>query len=185
MSDTPENPGTPRERPADEVAHLDHSAADTGLHAPHADTSHRKKTPAPAAPAESLARPRGALVAMRKSGGLRFTWRLLVVHQDGRLIYKSNEIGAPEKARVIGTLDAAQKAALDAALAATTFEARAYGGRQNPDAFAYEIIARVGEDNHYAEAFQGSIPAALQPLITQLNALLPGAAPATPSGSDD
>ncbi|KPV53590.1 hypothetical protein SE17_08775 [Kouleothrix aurantiaca] len=185
MSDTPENPGTPRERPADEVAHLDHSAADTGLHAPHADTSHRKKTPAPAAPAESLARPRGALVAMRKSGGLRFTWRLLVVHQDGRLIYKSNEIGAPEKARVIGTIDAAQKAALDAALAATTFEARAYGGRQNPDAFAYEIIARVGEDNHYAEAIQGSIPAALQPLITQLNALLPGAAPATPSGSDD
>lgn len=184
MSDTAETPGTPPEHPADEVVHLDHRAADTGLHAPQATTSHRKKAPASAG-GDEMARPRGALVAMRKSGGIRFTWRLLVVHQDGRLIYKSNELGAPEKARVIGALDAEQKAALETALAATDFGARAYGARQNPDAFAYEIIARVGDKNHFVEAFQGSIPAALQPLITQLNALLPGAAPATPTTSDD
>ena len=123
---------------------------------------------------EQFKRPRGALVAMRKSGGIRFTWRLLVVRGDGRLIYKSNQIGAPRTARAIGQLEAAQLADLQALIAQTDFAARSPGaGRQNPDAFAYELIARVGRKNVFAEAFEGSIPEALKPLIQQLNRLLP------------
>ncbi len=156
------------QQPDEVLGHLAHGEADSGLHASQ-PASHRKA----AQPAEPLARPRGALVAMRKSGGLRFTWRLIVVHRDGRLIYKSNELGAPEGARVIGTLDAARMAELQQAIDHTDFAARSFGARQNPDAFAYEIIARVGRKNRYAEAFEGSIPAALKPLIGLLSALLP------------
>ncbi len=182
MSETSENQPNP-EPPAGEVlAHISTSDADTSLQAAPPAASHRKDAgqPAPAASSDTLARPRGALIAMRKSGGLFFTWRLLVVHQDGRLIYKSNEIDAPEKARVIGALEAPQLTALQQLIAQTDFNARAYGARQNPDAYAYEIIARVGRKNKYAEVFEGGVPAALKPLIAQLNALLPGATPAAP-----
>jgi len=41
------------------------------------------------------------------------------------------------------------------------------------DAFAYELIARVGRKNLFAEVFEGSIPEAFKPLIQQLNRLLP------------
>jgi len=44
-------------------------------------------------------------------------------------------------------------------------------GRQNPDAFAYEIVARLARRVYAVEAFQGSIPAPLAPLIQQLNRL--------------
>lgn len=179
MSESSENQPTPEPHAGEVLAHISTSDADTSLQAAPSAASHRKDAgqPAPAASNDTLARPRGALIAMRKSGGLFFTWRLLVVHQDGRLIYKSNEIDSPEKARVIGALEAPQLTELQQLIAQTDFNARAYGARQNPDAYAYEIIARVGRKNKYAEVFEGSVPAALKPLLARLNGLLPGAAP--------
>jgi len=173
MSNPPDKnrPSTP---PNSEVlANIPKGAADHEPQAnPPADAASHQQVPA--ANDEPLKRPRGALVAMRKSGGIRFTWRLLVVRTDGRVIYKSNELGAPRTARAVGQLEAAQLADLQALIRRTDFAATALGvARQNPDAFAYELIARVGRRNVFAEAFEGSIPAALKPLIQYLNRLLP------------
>lgn len=172
------------QQPDEVIGSLAHAEADSGLRRPQ-PASHRKDVPPP----DQLTRPRGALVAMRKSGGLHFSWRLVVVHRDGRVIYKSNEIGAPAAARVIDTLDAARLAELQAAIARADFAARSFGARQNPDAFAYEIIARVGRKNRFAEAFDGSVPAGLRPLIAQLNQLIPAPAlddePDKPAAEDE
>lgn len=166
---------------SDTVARIPTGPADHDLQAPAPAASHQKAAPAAD---DQLKRPRGALVAMRKSGGIRFTWRLLVVGGDGRVIYKSNAIGAPDQARVIGQLDADRLADLQSLIAQTDFATKAHGtARQNPDAFAYELIARVGRKNVFAEVFEGSIPAALKPLIQQLNRLLPAPDPEVNLGS--
>jgi hypothetical protein len=168
MSNPPDKsrPSAPPE--SEVVANIPKGAADRELqtNAPAAAERHQKDAP--------LQRPRGALIAMRKSGGIRFTWRLLVVRGDGRLIYKSNQVGAPRTARAIGQLDAAQLVELQALIGQTDFATSSPGAsRQNPDAFAYELIARVGRKNVFAEAFEGSIPEELKPLIQWLNRLLP------------
>lgn len=142
-----------------------------------AAATHRKKA-TPPSEREQLERPRGALVAVRKSGGLFFSWRLLVVHRDGRLIYKSNEVGAPAEAHVIGRLAEGQLAELQALIGQTDWAVRAIGAQQpSPDAFSYELIARVGRKNEAAELFEGRIPATFKPLITRLNQLLPAPPP--------
>jgi len=174
MSNPPDKnwPSTPSD--PDVLANIPQGAADHELQAnpPAGAQSHQKGAPPND---EALRRPRGALIAMRKCGGIRFTCRLLVVRGDGRLIYKSDALGAPRSARVIGQLDAGQLAQLQALIAQTDFAASSHGTpRQNPDAFAYELIARVGRKNVFAEAFEGSIPEGLKPLIRQFNRLLPG-----------
>lgn len=147
--------------------------------------SHRKKA-TPRGEGEQLERPRGALVAMRKSGGLLFSWRLLVVHRDGRLIYKSNEVGAPAEARVIGRLNDSHLAELQALIGQTDWSARSIGrDLPNPDAFGYELIARVGRKNEAAELFEGRIPATFKPLIARLNQMLPSAPPEEKPSAED
>jgi len=184
MSNPPDK-NRPAAPPDSEVlAKIPQGAADHELQSsPPAAERHQKSAPPDD---ERLKRPRGALVAVRKSGGIRFTWRLLVVRADGRLIYKSNEIGAPRAARPIGQLDPAQLADLQALIAQTDFAAGSPGAaRQNPDAFAYELIARVGHKNLFAEAFEGSVPEPLKPLIQRLNRLLPAPdAPAEPAAGN-
>jgi hypothetical protein len=44
---------------------------------------------------------------------------------------------------------------------------------QSPDTYAYELSARVGAKHNAVEMFTGTIPASLQPLIEQLEKLLP------------
>jgi len=173
MNNSP-NKNRPFQPPDSEaLASIPKGAADHDLQANAPAAADRHQQGAPPNDAK-LRRPRGALVAMRKSGGIRFTWRLVVVRGDGRVIYKSNEIGAPRTARAIGQLEAAQLADLQALITQTDFAAASPGAaRQNPDAFAYELIARVGRKNVFAEAFEGSIPEALKPLIQRLNRLLP------------
>ena len=46
-------------------------------------------------------------------------------------------------------------------------------GRQNPDAYAYEIVARIDRRVMTAEVFDGSIPGGLARLIRQLSRYLP------------
>src|SRR5262245_43221214 len=73
---------------------------DTALNPPepHAPTSHRKGERPPAAttptgqPAppdtDNLTLPRGGLIAMRQSGGLRFRSHEIVVYRNGKLVYR-------------------------------------------------------------------------------------------------
>ena len=120
-------------------------------------------------PADALRLPRGALVAMRRSGGLKFRSREVVVYRDGRVNYDDGESGP----RTVWTLGQAEMAELHRALDQANLAKPPTVGRQNPDAFAYEIVARPTRRVYSAEVFQGSIPASLAPLIAQLNRLAP------------
>ena len=46
-------------------------------------------------------------------------------------------------------------------------------GEQNPDGYAYEIAAHLGQRSNEIEVFDGSVPEALQPLVERLSKLLP------------
>ena len=134
----------------------------------------RKQT-APAGPAgdDGPSLPRGAFVIMRKSGGLLFSSREIAVYGDGRVTYRRSEACAPAEARSVRRLTEKQVVKLRGALEKIDFARKRFAsGRQNPDAFAYEIVARVGRAAHFVEAFEGSIPRALAPLIRQLGRLM-------------
>jgi hypothetical protein len=122
--------------------------------------------PAPeSGPADTLRLPRGALVAMRRSGGFKFRSREVVVYRDGRVNYDDGESGP----HTVWTLGDAELAELRRALDQAGLAKLPAAGRQNPDAFAYEIVARPARRVYSVEAFQGSIPASLAPLIQLLN----------------
>ena len=128
---------------------------------------HAPIDPLESAPVDTLKLPRGALVAMRRSGGFKFRSRAVVVYRDGRVNYDDGENGP----RTVWTLSEAEMAELRGALEQASLAQLPAAGRQNPDAFAYEIVARPTRRVYSAEAFQGSIPASLVPLIKQLNRL--------------
>jgi hypothetical protein len=121
--------------------------------------------PPEAAPADTLRLPRGALLALRRSGGFKFRSREVVVYRDGRVNYDDGESGP----RTVWTLSDAEMTELRRVLDQVGFAQLPAAGRQNPDAFAYEIVARPARRVYSVEAFQGSIPASLAPLIEQLN----------------
>jgi len=117
------------------------------------------------APADRLRLPRGALVAMRRSGGFKFRSREVVVYRDGRVNYDDGEEGP----RAVWTLSDVEMAELRRALEQANLpKLPATAGRQNPDAFAFEIIGRPSRRAYAVEVFQGSIPESLKPLIQQL-----------------
>jgi hypothetical protein len=120
--------------------------------------------------ADSLRLPRGGWIALRKSGGFRFTSREVVVYRDGR-VAADGSAAARRNAR---HLTEQEMAALQAALAASDLRhLPASTGHQSPDAYAYEIVARIGRKEYSAEVFDGSIPATLAPLLSALQRLLP------------
>lgn len=125
--------------------------------------------PIPAPPeVEGLKLPRGALLALRKSGGFRFSSRVIAVYRDGRVSVR-NETPPRARPRIVQTLNADELADLRRLLDASDLPNLVpTPGRHNPDAFAYELVARIGRKVYAAEVFDGSIPAALAPLITQI-----------------
>jgi hypothetical protein len=121
---------------------------------------------------DALALPKGALVAMRKSGGLRFTSRTVVVHRDGQVTQRSSE--RRRNTRPPARLSKEQLSALKRTVAKSMNAATPKSlGQQNPDAYAYEIVARVGRHLVRAEVFDGSIPTPMQDLVRTLNKYLP------------
>jgi hypothetical protein len=146
-----------------------------------AKTGTHRKAGAPAKPDEPLRLPKGAFVAMRKSGGLRFSSRLLIVLRDGRIV-RLVEAGAVDAEgdrrsrarRRPSRLTREQISQLRITLARSGLDQVRQSGRaaQNPDAYAYEIVARVGRKVQSVELLDGSIPEALQPLVRGLNGYL-------------
>ncbi len=130
--------------------------------------SHRK----PAAPApRGIPLPKDALVGFRKSGGLSFSSREIVVMADGRVTSAGTGPNAAAQARrkLTGTEMAALRRVLDKADLPHAASSR---GRQPPDSYAYELSARVGSQICAVEVFDGDIPDALRPLIARLSELL-------------
>jgi hypothetical protein len=141
--------------------------------------SHRKRPgamrdapPAGQPPSDApLALPRGALIAMRRSGGMRFSSHELVVYRSGKLTYRQS---APELVEQTQHLSLSQLVELHHALKQSRLtRLPATIGRHSPDTFAYEIVARVGRVVKAVEVFEGSIPAELAPLIRELRSLTP------------
>jgi hypothetical protein len=119
-----------------------------------------------------LALPKGALIAMRKSGGLRFTSRTVVVHRDGQVSAQSST--RSRNLRPPARLSKTQLSALKRTVAKSMNAAPPKSlGQQNPDAYAYEIVARVGRRVVATEVFDGSIPAEMAGLIKELSQHLP------------
>jgi hypothetical protein len=142
--------------------------------------------PLEAVQSDRLALPRGALVAMRRSGGFKFRSREVVVYRDGRVNYDEGE----ERPHTVWILGDSEMAELRRALDQAGFaKLPASAGRHNPDAFAYEIVARPARRAYAVEVFQGSIPDSLKPLIQQLNRFAglqgPGAGSQAPSGEGE
>jgi hypothetical protein len=137
--------------------------------------SHSKR-PAAAAGEKAIERPalpRGALVMMRKSGGIHFSTREIVVYRNGKASYTpGGAAGGPEDARR-WKLSLAEIAELHSLLDRSGLGQTTPGGSHGPDSFAYELVGRVGRTVRSAEVFEGNIPAALAPLIRHLRALMP------------
>lgn len=123
--------------------------------------------------AEPLKLPRGGFIAFRKSGGLNFSTREVVVYPDGRVAYDARGVPQKEYNRLRRVLNDGQIIALRKLLDQTNFWKAETSGTQNPDAFAYEIAARIGQRSNELEVFDGSVPENLKPLIQQLTKLLP------------
>jgi hypothetical protein len=161
--DAPQASEQPAAPPADVLGTLPAGPYDTGLKV---NQSH---VPPPAQPAsaDALRLPRGALVAMRRSGGFKFRSRAVVVYRDGRVNYDDGESGP----RTVWTLSETELAELRGLIEQAGLANMPAAGRQNPDAFAYEIVARPARRAYTAEVFQGSIPSSVVPLIKRLNQL--------------
>ncbi len=123
--------------------------------------------PAPDAAGEALELPSGALLAFRRSGGMRFTTRTIFVYRGGWVLSVDAQAARRFHLRP-DELDRLVGLALRAGLA----RHRPSGAAQPPDGYAYEIAARVGRQVRRAEVMTGSIPAALAPLVRALARLL-------------
>jgi len=131
--------------------------------------------PAPTAPKlEALQLPKGALLAFRQRGGAPARTRDIVLYPDGRVSFGGPDVSKEAYARVPRQLNDAQIARIRKTLErANFFRMASAQGEPPPDACAYEIIARAGNRVHAVSVFDSAIPNALQPLMQQLNALLP------------
>lgn len=120
---------------------------------------------------DRLKLPRKAFIAFRQSGGLRFSTREVIVYKDGRVITRrQGKLGAGEGSQRITPDEVAE-------LKKMIEQSGLFGlprsiGRQSPDGYAYELIARMGRKSKAIEFFDGSIPFELQPLLAQLKTLM-------------
>jgi len=99
MSNSHRKKDQPPPPPAEVLGTLSGEPYDSGLKV--------NQPPAPvdpleAAPADTLRLPRGALVAMRRSGGLKFRSREVVVYRDGRVNYDDGD-GNPRTVWTLAT----------------------------------------------------------------------------------
>ncbi len=119
---------------------------------------------------DRLRLPHGACLALRQSGGLRFSTREVVVYDDGHVIMRwQGKLDSGERSRRITSAEMAH-------LQAQIDQSDLFGlhqpiGHQNPDGYAYELIVQAGDQTTSIEFFDGSIPPQIQPLLVQLKAL--------------
>jgi hypothetical protein len=115
--------------------------------------------------------PRGAFIAFRQSGSLRFSTREVIVYNDGRVIFRQR--GKPAEATNTQRISREAVAELQDMLDQSGFfDLPASIGRPSPDGHAYEILARARRTTRQVETFTGSVPAALRPMIQQLQKLM-------------
>ena len=122
---------------------------------------------------DALTLPGGALVAMRKSGGLLFRSWEVVVSDEGRVETSALGGGRPARTAAGPALGATELASLRRAVERIAVERLPARAAQRPDGFIYEIAARTRGGLRVVEVADSHVPEALKPLIRQLNTLLP------------
>ena len=133
----------------------------------------------PAAPAtqpadKPMELPKGALIALRKSGGLKFSSREIVVYPDGRVTYDGGDTAKSALTRAARRMSDAQVVRLRRTLDQINFFGMKPPKTQpDPDGFVIEIAARLGGKNNQLEVNAAGIPGALNSLVDQLTILLP------------
>jgi hypothetical protein len=119
---------------------------------------------------DQLKLPRGAFIALRQSGGLRFSTREVLAYNDGRVSWNRQGKLAEAGSRQI-TSD--QVAELKDLIAHSGLRELSNPiGRPSPDGYAYELIARINGKSAAIEFFDGSIPAQLHALLQRLKMLM-------------
>ncbi len=133
----------------------------------------RDSSPKPEMPnQEPMELPEGALVALCKSGGLRFSTRTLIIYGNGEGLYTSNRGKGLESIPL--DLTETQQLRLRRTISRIDFAALPKGpGRTSPDAYVYEIAVRTLGQTFSIEAWDGSVPPALKPLLVELQRLMP------------
>ena len=132
--------------------------------------------PAPVTPPalEPIGLPKGAFIAFRKSGGIKFTSSEMLLYPDGRITYGGAAVSRDTRSRSTRKLNDAQIMRLRRTLDQSGFfDMKSPAVTQSPDTYAFELAARVGARHNAMELFTGAVPASVQPLIEQLEKLLP------------
>lgn len=132
-----------------------------------------KQTPtaAPAEP-ELLLLPDGGLVALRKSGGLLFSSREIVVYEDGRATVRNDSAVGRGLSLERKKLSKIQLNKVQRLLNEANFGEVPTNAKQNPDAFAYELTTRKAGMVVSVELFDGSMPKSFRPLVDTLVQLM-------------
>jgi hypothetical protein len=122
---------------------------------------------------DRLKLPRGAFLAFRQSGGLRFSTREAIVYHDGRVISRrQGKLDSGEGSRRITPDEVTELKEMIEQSGFLGLPRFASIGRQSPDGYAYELIARAGRKSRSIEFFDGSIPPEVQSLLAQLKSLM-------------
>ena len=123
---------------------------------------------------KQLELPRGALVVMRVSGGIRFTTQEMVVYPDGRVT-----LGAGDTAKAV--YNRAPRSMADAHIVRLRklldqsgfFKSQPPKAEQSPDGYAYEIMSRIGPKHNHIEVFTGTMPDGIRALVDYLMKWMP------------
>ncbi|MCX7791655.1 MAG: hypothetical protein N2378_13525 [Chloroflexaceae bacterium] len=119
---------------------------------------------------DRLRLPRNGLIAYRKSGGLRFTSRAIIVYRNGRVLPLDDGEGRPRR------LGPAALARLKGLILRGELTRAPQDKRSaTRDGYSYEIVTRIGR-RECAVELSDPVPAAQARLVRALNGLL--AAPA-------
>jgi len=120
---------------------------------------------------DELKLPRDAFIALRQSGGLRFSTREITVHNDGRVIWnRQGKLDAGEGLRRITPDEVAELK--DLIERSGLWELPNPIGQPSPDGYAYELIARFDQKSTAIEFFDRNISAELKALLDQMKQLM-------------
>src|SRR5690348_11339012 len=109
------------------------------------------------APREPLRLPRGAFLALTKTGGADSTPQALVVYPDGRVAYVVRGLNQRDYSHWRRVLKDAQVLGLRKLLDQTGFWKAESGSEENANAVRYEIAARLGQRVNSIELFEGNV----------------------------
>lgn len=157
------DPEEEREQPAIPAAGIPLGGLAAGAY----DTTLGDTRPAEAAPPGELTLPGGALVAFRKSGGLRFSSRGVVVYRNGWVVPLAGSAGRARHLKA-DALQVLERLILRSGLARVP----ASSAGATRDGYSYEIVARVGGKLYQVE-LSDPVPAAQARLVQVLTRLLP------------